>query len=75
MTVALSPASEISILDTPVTCGRFSISANSGPTCPVSASTLLIPQKIISKASRANAKDSARAVANVSEPANALSLR
>ena len=58
-----------------VTCGRSSNSATSGPTWPVSASTLLRPHRIRSNASRRSAAASARAVASVSAPAKARSQR
>ena len=58
-----------------VTCGRSSSSATSGPTWPVSASTLLRPQRIRSYGSRVSAAASARAVASVSAPAKARSHR
>ena len=49
-------------------------SAISGPTCPVSPSVLLRPQIIRSGFSRRSAKDNARDVASVSEPARARSV-
>ena len=49
-------------------------SANSGPTCPVSASLLFLPQIIRSAGSSRNADARAIAVANVSDPASARSV-
>ena len=59
----------------PVTNGRSSRWASSGPTCPVSASTEFRPTSTRSKDSPSpSAAESARAVARVSDPANAGSV-
>src|SRR5438876_5524316 len=59
----------------PVTCGRSSISATSGPTCPVSASVLARPRRTTSGASGVSTAGGARAVASVSGPASRGSRR
>ena len=68
----LAPRS--SIRRTPLAKGRSSSSATSGPTCPVSPSMELRPSSTRSKGPAVrSAAARARAVASVSEPANASS--
>ncbi len=71
---ALMPRPSISSLRTPVTCATPSSSAISGPTCPVSASSEYFPSKMRSNFPRLSDAANARAVASVSEPANARSV-